>query len=49
MMNCMIPFLKYESKNRRITVSCDAWPGVTPKESIVTMNEINKELLECIA
>jgi len=35
-----------ESKNRRITVSCDAWPGVTPKESILHYERLIKNFLE---
>ena len=37
-----------ESKNRRITVSCDAWPGVTPKESIIHYERLIKNFLEVL-
>lgn len=33
------------SKNRRITVGCDAWPGITPKESILHYENIIKDYL----
>lgn len=37
-----------DSKNRRITVSCDAWPGITPKESISHYEGIIKNFLDVL-
>jgi alanine dehydrogenase len=36
---------KVNSKNRRTTVSCNAWPGVTPKESIEFYEVLIKDYL----
>ena len=36
------------SQNRRINVSCDAWPGVTPKESIIHYEVLLKNYLEVL-
>ncbi len=37
--------INVESKNRRTTVSCNAWPGVTPKESIQYYEVLLKDYL----
>lgn len=34
-----------DNRNRRITVGCDAWPGVTPKESIKYYENLVKDYL----
>lgn len=34
-----------DSRNRRITVGCDAWPGVTPRESIKYYENLVKDYL----
>lgn len=36
------------TKNRRTTVSCDAWPGVTPKDSITYYEGILKDYLNIL-
>ena len=37
-----------DSRNRRTVVSCDAWPGVTPKESILHYEGLIKNYFEIL-